>query len=228
MISDVCFMNSHVVFAIDRAGFVGSDGHTHHGLLDISYLNSMVNMTVMSPRDYQDLRYCLDYAVNKCAGPVAVRYPRGCSPFEANGPLYNDPAECVLPHLSCGEGNDFAIVSAGRIAAEADKAVELLKEKGINGIHINLALIKPVPFKELIRMTSGIRHVFTLEEGIQSGGFGEAVMRGFSERNCPCRVYNIAVGDPMIRAASPMEQLKEAGIDSVSVADKIGKVLGGL
>ena len=228
MISDVCFMNSHVVFAIDRAGFVGSDGHTHHGLLDISYLNSMVNMTVMSPRDYQDLRYCLDYAVNKCAGPVAVRYPRGCSPFEANGPLYNDPAECVLPHLSCGEGNDFAIVSAGRIAAEADKAVELLKEKGINGIHINLALIKPVPFKELIRMTSGIRHVFTLEEGIQSGGFGEAVMRGFSERNCPCRVYNIAVGDPMIRAASPMEQLKEVGIDSVSVADKIGKVLGGL
>jgi len=228
MISDVCFMNSHVVFAIDRAGFVGSDGHTHHGLLDISYLNSMVNMTVMSPRDYQDLRYCLDYAVNKCTGPVAVRYPRGCSPFEANGPLYNEPAECVLPHLSCGKGNDYVIVSAGRIAAEADKAVELLKEKGINGIHINLALIKPVPIEELIRMTSGIRHVFTLEEGIQSGGFGEAVMRGFSERNCPCHVYNIAVGDPMIRAASPMEQLKEAGIDSVSVAEKISKVLGGL
>lgn len=228
MISDVCFMNSHVVFAIDRAGFVGSDGHTHHGLLDISYLNSMVNMTVLSPRDYKDLRYCLDYAVNKCSGPVAVRYPRGCSPFETSGSLYDDPADCIMPHMSCGSGHDFAIVSAGRICSEADKAVELLKEMGINGIHINLALIKPVPYKELIRMTSGIRHVFTLEEGIQSGGFGEAVTRGFSEMNCSCHVYNIAVQEPMIRAASQEEQLQEAGLDAASVAAKISKVLGGM
>ena len=79
MITDVCFMNNHVVFSIDRAGFVGQDGHTHHGLLDLSYLNSMVNMTLFAPRDYKDLRNCLDYAVNTCTGPVAVRYPRGSS-----------------------------------------------------------------------------------------------------------------------------------------------------
>lgn len=228
MISDVCFMNSHVVFAIDRAGFVGNDGHTHHGLLDISYLNTMVNMTVLSPRDYKDLRHCLDYAVNKCSGPVAVRYPRGCSPFELAGPLYNEPDECVLPHLSYGSGTDFAIISTGRIASEADKAVEMLKEKGINGIHINLALIKPIPFKELISMTNGIRNVFTLEEGILSGGFGEACARGFCENKSSCHVYNIAVADPMIRAASPSEQLKEAGIDAGSVAARIAGVLGGM
>ena len=228
MISDVCFMNSHVVFAIDRAGFVGNDGHTHHGLLDISYLNTMVNMTVLSPRDYKDLRYCLDHAVNKCTGPVAVRYPRGSSPFELTGPLYNDPGECVLPHLSCGEGTDFAIISTGRIASEADKAVEMLKEKGISGIHINLALIKPIPFKELIGMTSGISSVFTLEEGILSGGFGEACARGFCENKCSCHVYNIAVADPMIRAASPAQQLKEAGIDAGSIASRIEDVLGGV
>ena len=228
MISDVCFMNSHVVFAIDRAGFVGNDGHTHHGLLDISYLNTMVNMTVLSPRDYKDLRHCLDYAVNKCEGPVAVRYPRGSSPFELAGPLYTEPEECVLPHMSYGSGNDFAIISTGRIASEADRAVELLKEKGINGIHINLALIKPIPFKELIRMTNGIRNVFTLEEGILSGGFGEACARGFCENKCSCHVYNIAVANPMIRAASPTEQLKEAGIDAVSVAERISNVLGGV
>ncbi len=228
MISDVCFMNSHVVFAIDRAGFVGNDGHTHHGLLDISYLNTMVNMTVLSPRDYKDLRHCLDYAVNKCEGPVAVRYPRGSSPFELAGPLYTEPEECVLPHMSYGSGNDFAIISTGRIASEADRAVELLKEKGINGIHINLAMIKPIPFKELIRMTNGIRNVFTLEEGILSGGFGEACARGFCENKCSCHVYNIAVANPMIRAASPTEQLKEAGIDAVSVAERISSVLGGV
>lgn len=228
MISDVCFMNSHVVFAIDRAGFVGNDGHTHHGLLDISYLNTMVNMTVLSPRDYKDLRYCLDHAVNKCEGPVAVRYPRGSSPFELSGPLYSEPDECVLPHLSSGSGSDFAIISTGRIASEADKAVELLKEKGINGIHINLALIKPIPFRELIGMTDGIMNVFTLEEGILSGGFGEACARGFCENKSSCHVYNIAVADPMIRAASPAEQLKEAGIDAVSVAAKISGILGGM
>ena len=142
--------------------------------------------------------------------------------------MYDDPAECCLPHLSCGEGYDYAIVSVGRLAAEADKAVELLKEKGISGIHVNLALIKPIPFKELIRMTNGIRNVFTLEEGIQSGGFGEAVIRGFGERKCSCRVYNIAVSDPMIRAASPAEQLKEAGLDAESVAEKIAGTLGGV
>ena len=228
MISDVCFMNSHVVFAIDRAGFVGNDGHTHHGLLDISYLNTMVNMTVLSPRDYKDLRYCLDHAVNKCEGPVAVRYPRGSSPFELSGPLYSEPDECVLPHLSSGSGSDFAIISTGRIASEADKAVELLKEKGINGIHINLALIKPIPFRELIGMTDGIMNVFTLEEGILSGGFGEACARGFCENKSSCHVYNIAVADPMIRAASPAEQIKEAGIDAVSVAAKISGILGGM
>ena len=228
MISDVCFMNSHVVFAIDRAGFVGNDGHTHHGLLDISYLNTMVNMTVLSPRDYKDLRHCLDYAVNKCEGPVAVRYPRGSSPFELAGPLYTEPEECVLPHMSYGSGNDFAIISTGRIASEADRAVELLKEKGINGIHINLAMIKPIPFKELIRMTNGIRNVFTLEEGILSGGFGEACARGFCENKCSCHVYNIAVANPMIRAASPSEQIREAGIDAVSVAERISSVLGGV
>ena len=228
MISDVCFMNSHVVFAIDRAGFVGNDGHTHHGLLDISYLNTMVNMTVLSPRDYKDLKNCLEYAVNKCEGPVAVRYPRGSSPFELAGPLYKEPGECVLPHLSYGSGNDFAIISTGRIAAEADKAVEMLKEKGINGIHINLALIKPIPFKELIRMTNGIRNVFTLEEGILSGGFGEACARGFCENKCSCHVYNIAVADPMIRAASPAEQLKEAGVDAESVIARITAVLDGV
>ncbi|MBR3081444.1 MAG: hypothetical protein IKH06_01180, partial [Clostridiales bacterium] len=93
---------------------------------------------------------------------------------------------------------------------------------------INLALIKPIPFKELIRMTNGIRNVFTLEEGILSGGFGEACARGFCENKSSCHVYNIAVADPMIRAASPSEQLKEAGIDAGSVAARIAGILDGM
>lgn len=221
MISDCCFMNSHVVFAIDRAGFVGNDGHTHHGLLDISYLNSMVNMTVLSPRDYTDLRRCLSYAVENVKGPVAVRYPRGSSPFEAQGPLYQDASEIALPHLSGDYGSDFAIVSTGRISEEADKALELLKDQGIFGKHINVTLIKPIPAKEIFDMLSGIKYVFSLEEGIISGGFGEALERELQKLGFESDVTVFGVTNSIVRAMSQKEQLKHCGLDSESIAASI-------
>lgn len=221
MISDCCFMNSHVVFAIDRAGFVGNDGHTHHGLLDISYLNSMVNMTVLSPRDYTDLRRCLSYAVENVKGPVAVRYPRGSSPFEAQGPLYQDASELTLPHLSGDYGSDFAIVSTGRISEEADKALELLKDQGIFGKHINVTLIKPIPAKEIFDMLSGIKYVFSLEEGIISGGFGEALERELQKLGFESDVTVFGVTNSIVRAMSQKEQLKHCGLDSESIAASI-------
>lgn len=221
MISDCCFMNSHVVFAIDRAGFVGNDGHTHHGLLDISYLNSMVNMTVLSPRDYTDLRRCLSYAVENVKGPVAVRYPRGTSPFEAQCPLYQDASELTLPHLSGDYGSDFAIVSTGRISEEADKALELLKDQGIFGKHINVTLIKPIPAKEIFDMLSGIKYVFSLEEGIISGGFGEALERELQKLGFESDVTVFGVTNSIVRAMSQKEQLKHCGLDSESIAASI-------
>lgn len=221
MISDCCFMNSHVVFAIDRAGFVGNDGHTHHGLLDISYLNSMVNMTVLSPRDYTDLRRCLSYAIENVKGPVAVRYPRGSSPFEAQGPLYQDASELTLPHLSGDYGSDFAIVSTGRISEEADKALELLKDQGIFGKHINVTLIKPIPAKEIFDMLSGIKYVFSLEEGIISGGFGEALERELQKLGFESDVTVFGVTNSIVRAMSQKEQLKHCGLDSESIAASV-------
>lgn len=221
MISDCCFMNSHVVFAIDRAGFVGNDGHTHHGLLDISYLNSMVNMTVLSPRDYTDLRRCLSYAVENVKGPVAVRYPRGSSPFEAQGPLYQDASEIALPHLSGDYGSDFAIVSTGRISEEADKALELLKDQGIFGKHINVTLIKPILAKEIFDMLSGIKYVFSLEEGIISGGFGETLERELQKLGFESDVTVFGVTNSIVRAMSQKEQLKHCGLDSESIAASI-------
>ena len=121
MISDVCFANSHVVFAIDRAGFVGADGHTHHGLLDLSYLNSMVNMTVFAPRDYRDLRNCLFYAVNEVKGPVALRYPSREFSFEQDAALYDDPADRIRPHVVSRRGSDFAVISIGKLCLEAER-----------------------------------------------------------------------------------------------------------
>jgi len=225
MITDCCFMNSHVVFAIDRAGFVGADGHTHHGLLDISYLNSMVNMTVFSPRDYTDLKRCLTYAIDTVKGPVAVRYPRGTSPFEANGPLYADINDCVLPHVVCDYGNDFAIVSTGKICEEADRAMEILKEQGILGKHINVTMIKPMPAKEIWDLLVGTKYVFSLEEGIISGGFGEALERELQILGFESDVTVFGVRNPIVRAMSQKEQLKYCGLDGVSVASSIKAAL---
>ena len=218
MITDCCFMNNHVVFAIDRAGFVGADGHTHHGLLDISYLNSMVNMTVFSPRDYKDLVWCLTYAVEIAKGPVAVRYPRGSSPFESTGPLYKYLGECVKPHMVQDYGNDFAIVSTGWISEEADKAMEILKEAGIMGKHINVALIKPIPAAEILEMTGDIANLFSIEEGIISGGFGESLERELQNAGHVGEVIPFGVKDPLIKAMSPKEQIASCGLDADSVS----------
>ena len=225
MITDCCFMNSHVVFAIDRSGFVGNDGHTHHGLLDISYLNSMVNMTVLSPRDYTDLKLCLKYAIEYLSGPVAVRYPRGTSPFEAEGPLYEKITDCVKPHIVKDYGTDFAIISTGRISEEADKATELLKEKGIFGKHIYLSMIKPVPAKEILEMLSGIKNVFSLEEGIISGGFGEALERELQINGFESDVTVFGVKNPIVRAMSQKEQIQYCGLDGESLAASIMSAL---
>lgn len=225
MIVDCCFMNNHVVFAIDRSGFVGNDGHTHHGLLDISYLNSMVNMTVFSPRDYTDLIRCLKYAVENVKGPAAVRYPRGSSPFEGKGALYTEAADCVLPHIAEDYGNDFAIVSTGRISEEADVAMEILKEQGLNGKHINVSRIKPMPAKEILEMLGDIKYVYSLEEGIISGGFGEALEREMQLLGFQYEVNVFGVKDPIVKAMSQKEQIAYCGLDGKSIAKTIEEAL---
>ena len=221
IIHDVCFMNNHVVFAIDRAGFVGADGHTHNGLLDISYLNSMPGMTVLSPRDYKELKFAFDYAVNRCDGPCAVRYPRGCSPYDSKDSLCNDTNDITAAHIAFDEGTDYAIISFGIISYQALEAAHALSQKGIKGRVINITIIKPVPVKELKEMTSGIKEIFTLEDGALSGGFGENFMALAGDQGINGRITPIAVTNQMIRAASVSSQYEQAGIDSASVASVI-------
>lgn len=221
IIHDVCFMNNHVVFAIDRAGFVGADGHTHNGLLDISYLNSMPGMTVLSPRDYKELKFAFDYAVNRCDGPCAVRYPRGCSPYDSKDSLCNETNDITAAHIAFDEGNDFALISFGIISYQALEAARALSQKGIKGRVINITVIKPVPVKELKEMTSGIKEIFTLEDGALSGGFGENFMALAGDQEINGRITPIAVTNQMIRAASVSSQYEQAGIDSESVASVI-------
>ena len=178
-------------------------------------------MTVFSPRDYSDLKNCLRYAIENVEGPVAVRYPRGASPFEAEGPLYEEVSDCVRPHVIEDYGNDFAIVSTGKISEEATKAVKLLKDQGLSGKHINVSMIKPVPANEILDLIKGIKHVYSIEEGILSGGFGEALERELQILGFENDVTVFGVKDPVVRAMSQQDQIKYCGLDGESVADSI-------
>ena len=225
ILHDVCYMNNHVVFAIDRSGFVGNDGHTHNGLHDISYLNSMPGMTILSPRDYSDLKICVDYAVNKVEGPVAIRYPRGASPYEQQGALYKDQSLIAKPHIVSDEGDDYVLIGTGLYGRVCDQAAALLSERGIKGRVICLTVLKPLATSDIIDAIGSSRYVFTGEEGILSGGFGQSLKLELTRAGYTGRVDNFAVEDQMIRAGTGTEQLQAAGIDADSVADRIEKII---
>ena len=222
IIHDVCFMNNHVIFAIDRAGLVGNDGHTHHGLNDISYMNSMPNMTLFAPRDYRDLRNILDYAVNCVEGPVAIRYPRGASPYESSEPLYKGRENCILPHMTDNYGDDFVLITIGTLSIRGEEAVRMLKKEGRYGKHISLSAIKPIPVDELVEMFGNARQIFTAEEGIMSGGAGEDIATELDRHSKnKFKVHVFGIEDSMIRAASSEDQLHTAGLDAESLRQRI-------
>ena len=139
--------------------------------------------------------------------------------------MYSDLSECVLPHVVNDYGNDFAIVSTGKICEEADRAMEVLKEQGILGKHINVTMIKPMPAKEIWDLLVGVKYVFSLEEGIISGGFGEALERELQILGFESDVTVFGVRNPIVRAMSQKDQLKYCGLDGDSVAASIKAAL---
>jgi 1-deoxy-D-xylulose-5-phosphate synthase len=225
ILHDVCYMNNHVVFAIDRAGFVGNDGHTHNGIHDISYLNSMPGMTVLSPRDYTDLKICFDQAVNKIEGPVAIRYPRGASPYEEEGALYKDPELMYKPHIVSDEGDDYVLITTGLYGKVCDNAARILSEKGYKGRVICLTVLKPLNTSDIMDAIGNSRYVFTGEEGILSGGFGESLKLELTRAGYTGRVDNFAIEDQMIRAGTVQQQLQRAGLDAQSVSSSVEAVI---
>lgn len=219
IIHDVCFMNSHVIFAIDRSGFVGNDGHTHNGLFDMAYLNTMPNITCFAPSTYEELDFCLEYAINNVNGPVSIRYPRGKALCDNTG--YTNYEMITKPHLIKNYGNDFAIISIGNMCKEATEALDLLKEKGIKGQLINLAIIKPIPTKEIFERISSVNHVFTCEEGVLDGGIGETIQYELLNAGFKGTVDVFAIENSIVRAATQKEQFKISGLDSISISERI-------
>lgn len=217
ILQDVCMQNLPVVFAVDRAGLVGSDGETHHGCFDLSYLSMMPNMTVMAPKNKWELSDMLKFAIRQ-KGPVAIRYPRG----EAYDGLqeYRDPVCMGKAEVIAREGG-IALLAVGSMVKIAREARRILKERGCRVTLVNMRFVKPLDTGLLDQLAEDHCLFVTLEENVKSGGFGEAVLAAAARRKekwPPVQV--IAIEDQFVPQGSIPELLRRLGMDAEAVADR--------
>ncbi|MGN0307759.1 MAG: 1-deoxy-D-xylulose-5-phosphate synthase [Lachnospiraceae bacterium] len=217
ILHDVCIQNLPVIFAIDRAGLVGSDGETHQGIFDLSYLSSIPNMQIMAPKNKWELSDMMKFAAS-FNGPIAVRYPRG----EAY-----DGLELFRAPIRYGKGEmiyeeeEIALLAVGSMVKTAEEVRRQLKEKGHACTLINARFVKPID-EELIRELS-VDHklLVTLEENVASGGFGEKVRKFVDQQELQSKVINIALEDEYVEHGNVDRLKQEVGLDADSIAARV-------
>ncbi|CAN5317239.1 1-deoxy-D-xylulose-5-phosphate synthase [soil metagenome] len=215
IIHDVCIQKLPVVFAMDRAGFAGDDGRTHHGNFDLSYLRLIPNMTVMAPKDENELRHMMATAVNYTDGPIAVRYPRGVG----LGVPY-DPEFRLLPIGKAEvirEGRDVALLGIGSTVLTAERAADELAEHGISATVINARFAKPLDEELILELARTHQGLVTIEENAAMGGFGSAVLELLNREQLTTPTRIAAIPDRFFEQASQarLRDLAGIGIDSI-------------
>ena len=217
---DICMQNLHVSLCLDRAGLVGDDGFTHHGVFDYAYLRSMPNMTVMAPKDEDELRHMLKTAVGM-NGPVAVRYPRGSGVGVALSDSIN-----ILPIGKAEvlrEGSDVSLWAIGTMVESAMKLAEKLAEQGINAGVVNMRFAKPIDKELLLAHAEKYKNIVTLEEGCLRGGVGSAVLEALNEARLlgTCKVLNFGIPDEFILHGDKQRLFQDIGLDVETMAGKV-------
>ena len=220
---DVCLQNLPVVFAIDRAGVVGSDGPTHHGVFDLSYLRLLPNMTLMAPKDENELQHMLLTAIEH-DGPAALRYPRGSG--------LGVPLDQTFKSLPLGKaevmraGKDGVILAIGSMVYPACDAANILAVEGTDLAVVNARFIKPLDRELILSLARGMGRIFTVEENALMGGFGSAVLELLEEEGVQgTEVVRFGYPDEFIEQGEQPELRKMYGLDSEGIAAGIRKAL---
>lgn len=217
IVHDVCIQNLPVVFAIDRAGLVGSDGETHQGIFDFSYLSGIPNMNICAPKNKWELSDMLKFAV-ELGAPIAVRYPRGTAYAglqEYRAPIELGKAEWIYKE------KDIALFAVGSMVKTAEAVREKLKEKGYHVSLINARFVKPIDEEAVLTACEDHHLIVSLEENVASGGFGEKVLDCMNRGGKKNEYLNISIPDAYVEHGNVELLKKEIGIDTDSIVNRI-------
>lgn len=217
ILHDVCQQKLHVVFAVDRAGLVGSDGATHQGIFDLSYLSSIPGLTVMAPKNRWELSDMLRFAI-RFDGPIAVRYPRG----EAYDGLreFRAPIETGRSEMLYEE-SQIALFALGSMVSIAEKVRAVLKEQGYSVTLVNARFAAPLDEACIRRLADTHELIVTMEENVASGGLGEHVAAFVCREQLPVQLLAVSVPDQFVEHGSVGELYEMLGLDAASVAERI-------
>lgn len=219
---DVALQKLPVVFTLDRAGLVGEDGQTHHGLMDMVYLRTIPNMVVTAPKDEAELRDLLYSALYDYNLPTSIRYPRGKG---IGAELHEFKSIPIGKWEQLIEGDDLAILAVGKMVSIAENACHKLKESGINAALYNCRFIKPLDNSALEQIGNKHSTVITIEDGNILGGFGSAVLEYFAENNIKSDVHLFGCPDRIIEHATQNELFEELGLDAESISNRTKSIL---
>ena len=216
ILHDVAISNLHVVFAVDRAGLVGQDGETHHGVFDVSYLCDVPGMKILAPSNFSELRAMLRYAVS-ADGPVAVRYDKGCEgEYKENSFLANNPISAVIR-----QGIDVTLISYGKLINTALTSADILKKHGISAEIIKLNSIKPTDTGVICASAQKTKRVVVLEDVIEHGSIYQTVCALLKRKGICCKAVGLNTGDEFTTHGESEKLLNSLGLDSDGVSRQI-------
>ncbi|MGN0159355.1 MAG: 1-deoxy-D-xylulose-5-phosphate synthase [Brotaphodocola sp.] len=222
ILHDVCIQNLPVVFALDRAGLVGSDGETHQGIFDLSYLTSIPNMSVLAPKNLWELQRDLEFAIEQYEGPIAIRYPRGQAYRglrEYDAPIVYGKGEVLV------QGSEIALLAVGSMVSTAEHVRDKLGAEGYACTLVNGRFIKPLDTELVDELAKNHRLIVTMEENVLQGGYGLQVTAYVHQHYPDVKVMNIALPDAYVEHGNVSVLREVLGIDSDSVIRKIKQIL---
>jgi len=218
IIHDVAIQKLPVRFMLDRAGFVGADGPTHHGLYDLTYLRMIPNMTIMVPRDGEELRGMMELAYNNESGPSAIRYPRG----NTANPEENDCSQLEFGKAQIlRKGKDIALFAIGSMVDIAEETADLLEKNGYSVAVVNARFVKPLDEDVIVRLGREVQLLVSLEENTIHGGFGSGVLETLSVSGICVPTLQLGVPDRFIAQGNPDEQLRSAELSMEQIYSRI-------
>jgi 1-deoxy-D-xylulose-5-phosphate synthase len=224
IIHDVALPKLHVVLCIDRAGIVGNDGATHHGLFDLAYLRPIPNMTIAAPRTAEDLRAMMRMAV-EFNGPIAIRYPRGRTVERLNDERVN---ELTVGKGTClKEGKDFAVLSIGAIGNTVSEAISQLStlNSKLSIAHYDMRWLKPIDTEILDYVGTHFKKVVTVEDGVISGGLGSAVLEYFADKGYDAHVTRLGINNQFVEHGSTKELYHMLHLDTEGICESLLQAL---